>query len=149
MFSIDGLNIGTQQSVVVIRDDTGEQIPLDGRRTSFNAKERGKMETSEPVDNGGLVEDVWIPGGWEATLNVDRKCDYFSAMRAAMDAAFYAGAKRITFTIITYEPAADLSYVAVYQHSKCVPHGYDPGTWARERVKAQVSFNIQQRQKIA
>lgn len=142
---IDGFSIGTQQSVVIMRDDTGAQIQLDGRRTQFSSEERGKLETSEPVDNGGLVEDVWIPGGWQGTVDVDRKADYFSALRAFMDNAFYSGAPRITFTIISYEPVADLSAVNIYRYTKCTIHGYKPGAWTRERVKPSFSFVAQQR----
>jgi hypothetical protein len=146
---IDGFLIGTQLSVVIQRDDTGAQVALDGRRTTFSVEERGKLETSEPIDNGGLVEDLWVPGGWQGTINVDRKSDSFSALRSQLDAAFYAGLARVTFTIFTVEPAADLSYVAQYRHTKCVFHGYKPGEWTRERVKPSVQFVCQQRIKVA
>lgn len=145
----DGFSIGTQHSLVITDDVTGASVPLDGRRTAFSSKPREKLETSEPVDQGGLVEDVLIPGGWSGSIKVDRNSDDFGALYALLEEAFYGGAAGRKFTITSYEPTPDKSAIAVYQFTKVVFHNYDPGEWSRGMVKPSVDFVAQKRTKIS
>lgn len=145
---MDGFSIGTDQSLVITNSATGAAVTLDGRRTSFESEPREKLDTSEPVDQGGLVEDILIPGGWAGTIMVDRKSDDFSALYAFLEAQFYAGGLRQKFTIESFEPTADRSAIAIYQFTKVTFHEYKPGTWTRERVKPSVKFVAQQRLKM-
>ncbi len=145
---IDGFSLGTDLSLVISNDATRATVNLDGRRTEFEVTPREKLETSEPCDNGGLVEDRLIPGGWQGTINVDRKSDAFSALYAFLDAQFYANGLRQTFTIESFEPNADRTAVAIYNHTKVIFHEYKPGKWARAKVSPTVSFVCQQRLKM-
>lgn|GEM_PF-3355564 len=145
---IDGFSFGTDLSIVVTNNATGAAVTFDGRMTDFEVTPREKLETSEPIDEGGLVEDRLLPGGYQGTITVDRKSDAFGALYAYLDAQFYANGLRQTFTIESFEPQADRLSVAIYNHTKVVFHGYKPGKWARARVSANVSFVCQQRLKM-
>ena len=148
-YSTGSYNIGTDQSIVITNLSTGAAVTLDGRRTSFTSESGDKLEEGAAVDNGGLIDARVIPGRWTGTIEVDRAGSDFSALFAYLEAQFYAGAPQTFFSIEAYEPNADKSATAVFQYTKVLFHGYKPGTWARERVKASVNFSAQERKQVA
>jgi hypothetical protein len=144
-FTTGSYNIGTDQSVVITNLSTGAQVILDGRRTSFTSQANDKLDEGEAVDNGGLQDARVIPGRWSGTIEVERNNANFSSLFAFLEQSFFNGAPQTFFSIEAYEPTADKKSVAVFQYTKVLFHGYKPGTWARERVKASVDFSAQQR----
>lgn len=144
-----GFNVGTDLSVSITNLSTGQNVVLDGRRTSFEEQPTDKLLTSEPIDNGGRVEHRTIPNGWSGSIEVDRKSADFESLHAALEAAYYQGAAPTYFTIQVVKPAADGSSTAVFQHKGVQFHGYKPGTWSRDSiVKARIEFASSERVEI-
>lgn len=142
-------NTGVQQSISIVRNDTGATVILDGGRTRFTSKAEDELLKSNVMDNGGRVVPKVIPGGWGGTIDVERGTADFSDLYAFLETNYYAGGGQVYFTITETNQRADMSGSDSFQYVNSVFHGYDPGTWARnEIVKGSVQFFASERNAV-
>lgn len=139
-------NVGTDLSLSITRNDTNQQVVLDGKKTRFSSHDKSKLVESQPIDDGGRPDHRVIPGGWTGTIEVDKSQSDFAVLYATIEEAFYDGLQQVYFTLIATEPNADGSGTQRFAYRKAVFHGYDPGTWEKENItKAKVEFDAAER----
>lgn len=124
-------NIGTDQSVKIRRDDTGEEIYLGGRLVSFKATRNTMIDMDEGITDGGRPYHTRVPNGGSGEMTVERYNGDFDNFMKALDANFYAGQPQIECTITqTIINKFDSSKtINVYTH--CVLDEQDTGAWVK------------------
>jgi hypothetical protein len=143
-----GFTIGTDQSIVIIRQDTNTQVVLDGKRRSMESEAKDSLLESEPIDDGGLTDARQIPEGWTGTIEVEKSNAQFSNFIKFMDAAYYAQSSgQIYCTIVeTVRPPHPTVPIEVNTFTDVVFHGYKPGQFVKKSIAlAKVQFKAAQR----
>lgn len=134
-------NIGTDASLLIMRNDTGAQIALDGKRRSMTYRANDRVINNEPIDDGGVMDHRVIPGSWSITLEAERSTGDFSEEQKATEAQFFAGGPQVFYTITLIEPNADKTQSVTSTFIRAVQHGYDVGPYEREQtVRVRVEF---------
>ena len=145
MSFLSGFSIGTDLSISIIQDQSGQIIVLEGRLTSQEESADDILIKTQPIDNGGLPDFQVLPDGWTGTLEWDRQNDVFSAYMAALELGRYQGGLQVTHSITSTKRNVDGS-VSRSQLLRALFHQYKPGTWTKTAaVKGRVNIIAQQR----
>ena len=115
-------------------------VILDGDRSKFTAKYDDELVKNDTIDNGGRVVGTRIPGGISGSIEVEKSSDDFNELMMLLDAAYFAGAPKVDFTMTETITLADSTIVS-NQFVGTVFHGYEKGSWERKNiVKPSVQF---------
>lgn len=142
---LSGFSIGTDVSISIIQNQSGQVIVLEGRLTTENFQSDDTLIKTQPIDNGGLPDFQVYPDGWSGMLGWDRQNDAFSAYIASLEAGRYNGGPQITHTITETKKNVD-GTTSITQLLRSLFHSYKPGTWTKTAVVAgSVAVVAQQR----
>jgi hypothetical protein len=139
-------NLGTDKSVSIINNSTGQPIDIGGRLTSFKADPKIKNITSEPIDNAGFNQMRQAYDGWTGTLEVDRSTGAFDILNATLEANYHNQQPQTYFTIYekTYNSENGSFTTATYTY--CLLELTTSGTFKKDdRVAITIKFEAQQR----
>ena len=134
-------NLGPDNSITIIRNDTNAVVTLDGVRSKFMSKYDDEVVKGSPIDLGGIVIATRIPGGLSGSIEVERATNDFDMLTQFLDANYYAQGPHVRFTIVETVLEADRTISDSAQFTLCVLHGYNRGTYERTAiVKTTVEF---------
>jgi hypothetical protein len=134
-------NLGPDNTLTISRNDTDEQIILDGVRSKFDSQYDDEIVKGSPIDIGGRVIATRIPGGLSGSIEVERATNDFDALIMFLDANYYAQGPHVRFTITETVVEADRSTSDSAQFTNVVFHGYHRGSYERTGiVKVSVQF---------
>lgn len=134
-------NLGPDNSITIVRNDTNSNVTLDGVRTRFSSKYDDEVVKGSPIDLGGIVIGTRIPGGLSGTIEVERATNDFDALTQFLDANYYAQGPHVRFTIVETVLQADRTQSDTSQFTLVVLHGYNRGTYERTGiVRTSVEF---------
>lgn len=142
---LSGFSIGTDLSISIVQDQSGQIIVLEGRITSQEESADDILIKTQPLDNGGLPDFQVLPDGWSGMIEWDRQSDVFSAYMASLELGRYNGGPQITHTITSTKRNVNGS-VSRTSLLRALFHQYKPGTWTKTAaVKGRVNVVAQQR----
>jgi hypothetical protein len=134
-------NLGPDNTITIIRNDTNSLVTLDGMRTKFTSKYDDELVKGSPIDIGGRVIGTRIAGGLSGSIEVERATNDFDALTQFLDANYYALGPHVRFTIVETILQADRTISDSAQYTLVVFHGYNRGTYERTAiVKTTVEF---------
>ena len=139
-------NIGTDLSVTVTNNSTGQPIDLGGRLTSFKADPKIKNIVSEPIDNSGYNQTRQAYDGWTGTLEIDRATGAFELLVSNLEAAYHSQQPQTYFTITTTSFNSENSGYTTCVYNYCILEATTTGTWKKDdRVSVSIKFEAQNR----
>lgn len=111
-------NLGTDKTVTITNNSTGQPIDLGGRMTSFKADPKIKNITSEPIDNAGYNQMRQAYDGWTITMEVDRSTGAFDLLNYQLESAYHSQQPQTYFTITesTFNSENQAYTTAVYNY---------------------------------
>lgn len=134
-------NLGPDNSITIIRNDTNANVTLDGVRTRFSSKYDDEVVKGSPIDLGGMVIGTRIPAGLSGSIEVERATNDFDALTQFLDANYYGLGPHIRFTIVETVLQADRTSSDSAQFTLVVFHGYNRGSYERTGiVRTSVEF---------
>ena len=140
-----GFSIGTDVSISIVQDQTGQVVILEGRLTSIEESADDVLIKTQPLDNGGIPDFRVLPDGWSGMLEWDRQNDVFSAYMASLELGIYNGGTQVTHTITSTKKNVN-GTTSRSQLLRALFHQYKPGTWTKTAaVKGRVNIVAQQR----
>lgn len=126
-------NYGTDQSLQITRNDTGQSVYLGGRTTSVRFTQKSTIDNDDGITDGGRVYHTRIPGPWEGDITLDRYNGDLETFMKFLDANFYAGQPQVELTIVrTIRNKFDnTTNISTFTH--VVVDQPDEGTWTRTK----------------
>lgn len=130
-------NYGTDQSLRITRNDTGQSIFLGGRLTSVKFMRKTSIDSDDGISDNGRVYHTRIPGGLEGDLTLDRYNGDLDAFMKFLDVNFYAGQPQVECTITQTINNKFDSTQTINTFTHVVIDQPDLGSWTRTKRVAQ------------
>lgn len=135
-------NLGTDLSVTVISNNTGQPIALGGRLVEFDAKPDIKDVESDPIDNQFYTTIRQVYGKWTGSLKVDRATGDLDILMSQQEANYHAGGPQSYYTITALVNNSEPGYAPTQLiFNQCTIKLTTMGTWNKnDKVSVTVDF---------
>lgn len=145
-FDTGTFNIGTDKSIVVIDNNTGQPIDLGGRVIDFKSDPKTTLITSMPIDNQGYDQHRLAYGGWTGSIMVDRNDSSADAIEAANEVGYHQGSTQQYYTITETITNADQSQ-SVFQYNGVIMWLQSSGSWRKDQ-KVELTWQFESIQRV-